>query len=65
MKTRTFSKKLTLNKKTIADLNNGDMKSIHGGGDKPDISILFEICPTDVTCCTGGGDSVVVCCPSC
>lgn len=65
MKTKSFDRKLTLNKKTIADLNNGEKAGIHGGGIKPDISVIFEICPTEVTCCSGGGDSVYICCPSC
>jgi len=32
MKTKNFSKKLTLNKKTVAHLNEGELKNIHGGG---------------------------------
>jgi len=31
MKTKKFSKKLALNKKTIADLKSNDMVDIHGG----------------------------------
>ncbi len=31
MKTRKFIKKLHLNKKTVADLNNGEMKGAYGG----------------------------------
>lgn len=31
MKTEKFAKKLSLNKKTIADLGNGEMKVIQGG----------------------------------
>ena len=31
MKTKKFSKKLSLNKKTIADLDNGKMKGVYGG----------------------------------
>jgi bacteriocin-like protein len=31
MKAKTFSKKLVLNKKTIANLNNNEMKKINGG----------------------------------
>jgi hypothetical protein len=65
MKTKSFGKKLTLNKKTIVHLNNGEKADIHGGGFKPDPSAYLEICPTEVTCCTGGGDSVFICCPSC
>jgi natural product precursor len=35
MKTKSFEKKLTLNKKTIADLSNGEMKDVYGGIPKP------------------------------
>lgn len=31
MKTKNFSKRLVLNKKTVANLNNHDMKNIYGG----------------------------------
>lgn len=31
MKTKKFSKKLTLSKKTIADLNKGEMSNLRGG----------------------------------
>jgi len=31
MKTKRFSKKLTLNKKTVADLKSNEMKEVHGG----------------------------------
>jgi len=31
MKTKKFDKKLTLNKKTISSLNNGQMKQAYGG----------------------------------
>jgi len=49
MKTKAFSKKLTLNKTTIAHLDNGEMKVIHGG-------IRTALCPswlkTDCDCLT-------------
>jgi hypothetical protein len=32
MKAKNFSKKLKLNKKTVANLNNGEMEAVHGGG---------------------------------
>jgi len=55
MKTKKFSKKLTLNKKTIADLNNGEMKNVHGGGDEqqPASYLLSGCmgCPTYPTVC--------------
>jgi natural product precursor len=31
MKTKTFEKKLSLNKKTVVDLDNREMKKIYGG----------------------------------
>ena len=34
MKSKNFKKKLTLNKKTIADLKIDQMKGIHGGFEK-------------------------------
>ena len=65
MKTKKFQKKLTLNKKTIVDLNNGEMKGAQGGADEPSIPpffcpITFYNCFTvDVgnTCCPLGGHS--------
>jgi hypothetical protein len=33
MKSKVFVKKLTLNKKTIANLKNGDMREVYGGKD--------------------------------
>lgn len=40
MKTKTFERKLTLNKKTIDDLSNGEMKDVYGG----------ITCPLTYTC---------------
>jgi natural product precursor len=31
MKTKKLNKRLSLNKKTIADLNKGELKHVHGG----------------------------------
>ena len=31
MKTKKFNKRLTLNKKTVSDLNDKEMKDLHGG----------------------------------
>ena len=36
MKIKKLNKKLTLNKKTIASLNNSDMNSVKGGQDADD-----------------------------
>jgi hypothetical protein len=35
MKSKTFSKRLTINKKTIVDLNVDKMKDVHGGIKNP------------------------------
>ncbi len=64
MKIKKITKKLTLNKKTVAHLNNGELNAIQGGVDTwppqcPSISVC--LCPietlkgpecfvTDVTC---------------
>ena len=55
MKRKNFRKHLTLNKKTIANLNSGEMTVIHGGGDSlgtlccdPSAKSYCE-CPTDPT----------------
>ncbi len=50
MKTKQFNKKLVLNKKTIADLSWGDMKSIrgkgiHGGSE----TVQIACCPQTLT----------------
>lgn len=42
MKSKTFSKKLILNKKTVADLNDRGMKGLVGGGP--------GLLPTCLTC---------------
>jgi hypothetical protein len=52
MKTKTYKKKLTLNKKTVAHLKNGEMNGIHGGGDAPIKSVRYYPCLTDMTCNT-------------
>jgi hypothetical protein len=44
MKSKKFQKKLTFNKQTVADLNVDEMAGIHGGGDAPRESIIFEYC---------------------
>ena len=52
MKPKAFSKKLLLNKKTIARLNSGDMKHAYGGIAAPD----FKVNATDCTNCTWTGE---------
>jgi hypothetical protein len=58
MKSKNFHKHLTLNKKTIANLNNGEMHGVHGGGDS-----LGTICcnPTDKSLCNCPTDPSLVC----
>lgn len=56
MKTKKFDKKLALNKKTIADLSNGEMGKIQGGNSGnscPECQAYTEsICLSQ---CTPGG----------
>jgi hypothetical protein len=49
MKIKKFSKKLSLNKKTIANLENRELKNVNGGGDDQKTkSIIYEAtaCPS-------------------
>jgi natural product precursor len=50
MKTKTFSKKLSLNKKTVADLNNREMQGVHGGATEK--SVCITRCVTNCDLCT-------------
>lgn len=52
MNAKTFSKKLVLNKETIAHLNNKQMRDIYGG--EPDPSLFYT--------CTTVGTSEFFCC---
>lgn len=68
MKPKTFSRKLSLNKKTIAHLNGKEMKKAHGGYIPPDtrLCIATGSCPTNNTnaggaCCCGGDTTEVIC----
>ena len=47
MKKKVFTKKLVVNKETIAALNDDDMRSLLGGG-KTEIGAT---CTTDAACC--------------
>ena len=49
MKPKEFYKKLSLKKKTIANLSNGEMVRINGGIEitKPKSDPILEICPSD------------------
>ena len=66
MKTKTFDRKLKLNKKTIVDLTYGDMRFVNGGKtgtcetQVPQESVCLictEACPT-------ANNPYTVCCPS-
>ena len=55
MKTKKFSKKLSLNKATVADLNNSQMKAAHGGAPWTSLDILnkcYTRCDTGICCPT-------------
>lgn len=67
MKSKAFSKKLVLNKKTIADLTVGKMMIVHGGMDKPDIYIEeTDRCPgATATSCNCTGPTGYYYCPAC
>jgi hypothetical protein len=45
MKPKNFRKKLTLNKKTIANLNNGKMQGVLGGGTVNCCTVNDPTCP--------------------
>ena len=50
MKPKTISKRLGLNKKTIANLVNTEMKSVHGGHDSSPTCPIVSVCrPCPVT----------------
>ena len=55
MKTKKFSKKLSLNKATVADLNNSQMKTVQGGAPWTSIGIqnkCYTMCLTGACCPT-------------
>lgn len=49
MKTKAFEKKLTLNKKTIAHLDKGEMNDLRGGKTRP-TKCPFHTCDRTCTC---------------
>ena len=51
MKSKAFSKKLSLNKKTVANLNNKEMQGIYGG-ETVEPTICKTRCVTDCVMCT-------------
>lgn len=64
MKTRKLSKKLSLNKKTVADINGGEMGKLKGGC-KP--SLVISGCPVsqEYTCPIVTCDSICSIGPDC
>ncbi len=58
MKTKKIDKKLSLNKKTISNLGNNEMNSVHGGGTL-DTLCCFPSCVSVCKCPTG--DTCIVC----
>jgi hypothetical protein len=62
MKSKVFSKKLTLNKKTIADLTIGKMMNVHGGGPITARPVITDTCATSCACT---GPTGYIYCPPC
>jgi len=65
MKSRNFSKKLSLNKTTIVHLNVYDLKNVHGGDSNP--CAFTPDCPPTTGCplsdeCPTTGRIVTTCC---
>jgi hypothetical protein len=58
MKTKRFDKKLSLNKKTIARLNDGEMVDVNGG-------FVITIMPTCVVICTETCSCILSVCDTC
>jgi natural product precursor len=50
MKVKAFSKKLNLNKKTIAHLDNGEMKGLRGGAKSRPTQCRMRTCEKTCTC---------------
>jgi len=61
MKSKKFEKKLSLNKKTIADLNSSEMNWLKGGQAEPTKSCDYTLCG----CCTKPEHSCFTYCGSC
>jgi bacteriocin-like protein len=51
MKTKTFSKKLSLNKKTVANLNDKEMQGIYGG-ETLELTVCITRCGVSDCACT-------------
>ena len=64
MKSKTFGKKLTLNKNTIADLNMDKMKGVYGGNDPTGVTTGLHW-GTSFCCTAPTGDPYCPGCPIC
>jgi len=51
MKVQRIQQKLTLNKKTISDLNRGELLEIKGGIPPSFPDTCGSICPSEIFCC--------------
>ena len=53
MKTKKFTKKLTLNKRTVSNLNADEMNAVHGGDETNEPTICVYTCNTrcNSNCC--------------
>jgi natural product precursor len=51
-----FNQKLSLNKKTIANLRGAEMKNVKGG-----ITAFYETCTCESYCCTGHTCVIIGC----
>jgi natural product precursor len=58
MKKNVFTKKLVINKKTIASLNDAEMNSLLGGN-KTEIGVT---CYTDAVCCVNTNSLISIVC---
>ncbi len=59
MKTKKFNKKLTLNKKTVVNLDSSNMNGVQGG-----IVETYYTCPTNLTHCRTRCATYCPLCPS-
>jgi len=50
MKTKNFSKKLSLNKRTVAHLDRNEMSRVNGGRPWTDACDTLDICTSKISC---------------
>lgn len=65
MKPIEFSKKLRLNKKTIADLSSKEMKAANGGAEAPETDACVYTYTKCQTQCPSNGSMPHICCNLC